>query len=209
MPTGYTAQLDDNNKTTKEWFTQDLIREFGICVTLREEKMGLDEKQIRAKLEKDMKHDLAYHQNGLAGAKELQAKTMKRKQTEWEAEAEAERKTRKEHNDKAIQEAQIKKRRHEQVTKDLKTILENPDVSEITRNIARFGLQQLDTVKSECEPYLDDVVFTWKQYRAEREKSVKWDIEYHTKELKETKARWDERLEALNEVLTDIKRLFG
>ena len=48
MPTGYTAQIDDDpNLTTAKWVTEGLSRAFGVCVILRDGPYGLTEDEIK------------------------------------------------------------------------------------------------------------------------------------------------------------------
>ena len=208
MPTGYTAELDDKNKTTEEWFTQDLVRAFGICVTLREEPLGLSKSAIRSKMEKDYDEEMRHHTDALKSAKVDYQKMKKYQQLQWKALTAMENVRRRESNEKEMTKTRELQSIHDRVMKDLWAIKNSGTVSDITQKIAEFGLQQLELTKHECQPFLEQEPIYWSEYKSEVMQKLQRDIDYYTEQIQETKSRWKERFSALEDITTDLKKIF-
>jgi hypothetical protein len=193
--------IDDNPKMdTKQWIMEGLARAFGICVTLRDDS-DLAEEQIKERLQND--YSVTWHEEELNKANKLVTELAKRTDEQWKKiweESEAEKVK---HNEKSIAEKKVMAERHLKVRQDLETVMTYVNADEITRNIAKFGIEQLDLVKSETEPYILGST-PFKQFKLDCIQSAKRDVDYHTEELKEHKERVTERLTAYKRLRKDI-----
>lgn len=203
MPTGYTEMIDREPKlSTEKWIMEGLARAFGVCVTLRDDDMNLTEEQVEQRLIKDGKQDCDYHRKELAKANKEALTISKKSLADWETEwtqAEAEKSK---HNQESIVKANIVKSRHLQIKEDLEEILEN-NIHPTTRNIVKFGLDQLKLAESDTEPYIQEPM-TLQQYILEQKKSNLWSIKYHTDELSKALDRAEGRLESYRQLKQDI-----
>lgn len=208
MPTGYTEMIDTHPKmTTKKWILTGLARAFGVCVTLREEPMGLTEAQIRERIAKDGQSDIDWHKAELDKAVSEMKTIGVRTETEWKALWQASEKHKKAHNALSIAEAEKIADRHEGVRKDLLKIVDS-DVDEFTRNIAKYGLDQLKLTQSECEPFLYESM-TLDEFKGNKTRENVRDIEYHTKEMAQAQKRVNERVQAYMTLRKDLDKVFG
>jgi len=208
MPTGYTAMLDDNPKmTTQQWIMQGLARAFGICVILRDESLNLTEEQITQRIAEDGKRDIGYHQTELNKAIEESVKLAKRTEVEWETAWQKDEQEKEQHNKNSIARAKKMTERHFQVINDLERILASPEVDEITKNIANYGIEQLKLVKSEREPYIQESI-PFEAYRVNTIKSNTRDIQYYTEELDKEKERVNGRVLAYSKLRKDLDAVF-
>lgn len=206
MATGYTATLDDTEKKTSEWIKDDLVRNFGICVMLRDDEFGLTSDEILAKLES--RSDNSYH---IKAQKDSECEFLKLEALSFEGWEEMMEKA----NDKinvdneiSRQKALRKKELHARTERELFKVIDNTK-DEITQNVCNFGLQQLDLVKDECEPYLSplhDNVLVYKTDNLER--TVK-SIEYHKSNMKKDNEREKGRIDAFLTLIKEVDKILG
>jgi hypothetical protein len=202
MPTGYTNQLDNNpTMDTKQWVMEGLARAFGICVTLREENMNLTEEQIKDALRKDF--DIDYYKKEIVNAKKLVKELAARTDDEWKKLWEVSETEKVKHNEKSIAERKIIAERHSKVRKDLEAIVAYANSDDTTRNIARFGIQQLDLVKHETEPYIIGPT-SFLQFKADIITHAKKNIGYYTEEYEKAEARAKDRIACYERLRKDI-----
>lgn len=206
MPTGYTSIIDEHPKMkTKQWIMEGLARAFGVAVTLREESMDLTEEQIRQRIEDD--HSVSWNEKELEEAKQEATKLKTRTEKEWYNAYMESEKTKEKQNKRSINKAKRMKKRHDQVLHDLRLIA-NSDVSEFTKSVVKFGMEQLKIVEHETEPYTQKPV-TLHHFKFESEENNKRNIAYHTEELAEAKQRVKERLEAYSQLRKDLDKILG
>lgn len=207
MPTGYTALIDDDpNLSTAKWVTEGLSRAFGICVVLRDGPCGLTEDEIEEHLKKEIKRGTSYSRERLSETREklkiieadpetlndLYASTVARLE---------------DYNKRSMDEAKTTRLRHEQVEEDLVKLRDNT-ADEITRNIAKFGLSQLELVKRDREPYIQTIP-SLEQFKIDMLASLKRDVEYHTKQIVEAEQREKERLLAYQTLRSEVGEILG
>jgi hypothetical protein len=208
MPTGYTDMIDRNpTMTAKQWVMEGLARAFGMCVTLRDDAFDLSEEQIKKKLVESEQSEINYHQKELNKAKKkcrtLATKTNKEWLTLWLTDDNK----REEENKKSVVRANKLSDRHERVRDGLNRILASDKVHEVTKSIAKFGIEQLDLVVADGEPYIREPI-TLEGFIKEAISSSKRDIKYHTEELAKAKQRGQERINLYARLKEDIRSVF-
>jgi len=206
MPTGYTIELDKDIPTEK-WFMEQLVRAFGICVTLREDRI-LSATEIRKSLVEDMEEDLKYRKDRSKELNDEKKLIEDRTDADWKKVVEEMRNKKSERNKKNIEDTSIIKTIHDRAKKDLERVVKLA-ISDITKEIAKFGLEQLDAVKTETEPYIDEsVTLTWEQYKEKTINANIDSIKYNTEIYKADKKAWKEKLSLFDELMHDINVLF-
>ena len=204
MPTGYTHSLDEQDMDTGKWIMEHLSRAFGMCVCLRDESMDLTEEQIIKRIIESESID--YHLERFERSKEELLEKQSRSDGQWKKDMKRENENIRQRNDEWAGEAQRIKEIHKRVKIDLQKILDS-DAKEISKNVVKFGIEQLEVVKSDCKPYKDEIWEDVKSYKANVFKSLIWDIKYYSKELAKTKKRNRERLQFYLELQEDINRI--
>jgi len=204
MPTGYTSMIDENpNMTTKKWVMEGLARAFGICVTLRDDSMELTETQIQQRLIEDSRREINYHQTELDKAQKESKRLANRSHNQWKtawSKYEHEKEVR---NQQSVLEANKKLERHMQVRDDLGRVIGSDKVHEVTRDIAKFGVEQLKLVQSECLPYIEEPM-ELKGFITDKIKSNKRHIEYEIEEVAKAKERMEERIKLYERLKEDL-----
>ena len=115
MPTGYTAELDDNPElTTAKWVTQNLARAFGVCVHLRDGPYGLTEDEIESHLEDEIERSTRYHREKTDEALKT-LKTINDTPEAWNDLYTSAVDRLQEYNKRSREEAETTKLRHQQV----------------------------------------------------------------------------------------------
>ena len=204
MPTGYTDDLDKKSFDTKKWITESLVRAFGICVLFRDEGY-MSKEAILQRLKENTRSP--YYTKALkeANTKLKNLNSMSDKQ--WETmmqdvnakEMEYYEETNTEH--KKVREGHIK------VQGDLTNFL-TKDISDVTRNIVKFGLEQLDLVKGDYGEYPVPTLFeNIEEFKRKTLEEVYKDIEYYKKEGIEDRKRETEKMKVYKEILEDINLL--
>lgn len=205
MPTGYTAMLDNPKLTTAKWVTEGLARAFGVCVILRDDDRSLSEEQIEASLKEHVESSTRYCKEKLREAVEALAKLGEDQDKFWVDEYASTVKRMRKHNERSMKEANKTKLRHQQAENDL-IKLRDETTDEITRNIANYGLEQLKLVESETKPYTFEIL-SLEQFKADKLASLNHDIEYYTKQIKETEEREKGRMLAYQTLKAEVKRI--
>ena len=203
MATGYTSALDDKGLDTETWIKEHLARQFGICVMMREEG-HLTEDEIIKRLEAD--DDVpSYNEKELAKAQEESLRLKARTDEEWKADMDAKNAETNKRNAESIRKAAALKERHDEVRADLKRIRDNPDTSEITRNVVQFGIDQLDLVESgDCKAYVWPLIPDWPTHMKDTTDRNLRNIGYHVKEIAKSKERTSGRADAYKRLLKDV-----
>jgi hypothetical protein len=206
MPTGYTMELDGGNLTTAQWIKEHLARAFGVCVMFRDDG-HMTEDGIKSALEKETLNN--YHVKEYIKATSLLDKYTNHTSTkDWIRMMNQENAEIRKNNNESIKKAKAKQKLHAQVEKDLKVIM-NYSEFETSRNIAKFGLDQLKAVEDECEPYHTNEWKSWKSFKDDKLKGVMRDVDYHEKESKVEHEREVGRLQAYKDLCDDVDAILG
>ena len=206
MPTGYTSELDETpNITTAQWIMENLTRAFGVCVTLRDNG-DMTEEQIESHLRERVEGDGSYYMDALKKTQE-EFKRLRYDPTYWDVEYASTVERLEKYNKESIEEANALKIKHYKAIEDL-IILRECTTDETTKNIAQFGLDQLELVKSDTEPYIQEIP-SFEKFKKDKYNSICKDLEYYAKNLKEEKEREQSRLEAYLKIKSEVKRVLG
>ena len=207
MPTGYTVVLDENPElTTAKWVTEELSRNFGVCFVLRDGPHDLTEEAIEAYLKNEIGRSTSYHKEKISEAQET-LKAIKVNPEVWNDLYASTVDELKKCNQRSIKEAKSTKQRHQQVEQDLIKLRDRAK-DELTRNIAKFGLNQLEVAKSETEPYIQEIPHLDK-FKTDKLASLNLDIEYHTENMEKTEKRERERLLVYQKIRQEVNEILG
>jgi len=207
MPTGYTAMLDDDPKmTTAKWLKEGISRAFGMCVDFRD--IGnMTESQILNAMDEKAKGAGSYHQNELDKVR-VELEKIDKDPIAYFTKEFAEYVTRTEkYNKKSTDKANLINSKHNKTKMELTTIVEQT-TDQTTKNIAKYGLKQLNLVKSDSEPYIIELK-TYQQFKLSKAHELSRDLEYHIKGLTEEIARESERKEAYLTFISEVNRILG
>ena len=208
MPTGYTAVLDDDPRVdAAKWVTKTLSRAFGVCVRLRDHNFDLTEKQIEKFLEKAVEDDAKYYIELLTETEKTLLEINVNSEEFWKREYETSIKRIKDYNERSNKEASEKKARHNQIRQDLIKLRDNTS-DETTKNIAKYGLEQLEVVKSETEPYVSEIP-SFEKFQQDKMHSLQRDLTYYNEKLQESREREKGRLLAYQIIKSEVKRILG
>ena len=206
MGTGYTYMLDDDSTlTTGRWIKEGLSRAFGVCVTLRDDDMNLTEEQITESLEARIKSSGKYYIENLEKTKKL-IKEMKENPDGFFSKEYADYiETVEVSNERSRAKAKKNTERHEKVIQELNKVIQET-TDEVTQNIAKFGLEQLEVAKSDREPYLSTIK-SFFEFKASKEHSLQRDLEYYQRNLNETIQRETGRAEVYKTIVSEVNRI--
>lgn len=128
---------------------------------------------------------------------------------QWEDKMKRENKEREKSYQIGREKAKRIKEKHDKTRADLRKLIEAKGVSDITKNIARFGREQLNMCKDEEEyhhlPEYDDLHTDVKKYKKEVMGKAKRDVEYHQKEKKEERDK--DRLKGFLQLKKDVEKV--
>lgn len=190
MPTGYTAALESKKYDVKAWLKENIVRNFGVCMGLRDEG-DINQKGIIDHLRGLFKEE-SYHVKRLREAREdleifsnTTPNQLARKYELALSKATSDYEAR-------IAEFKHKKMCHIKAMADV-TMMYNRAVdenqNELTVNALKFAVSQLTEAYQfdyGHEPYKEDVIDqSNEQWHAAKLKDAQKDVEYHSIKLKE------------------------
>lgn len=190
MPTGYTSALESKKYDVKAWLKENVVRNFGVCMRLRDEG-DMDQKSIMDHIRGLFKEE-SYHVKALREAREkfeVFSKTtpnqLARKYELALSKAVSDYETR-------TKEFTYKKMCHVKAMADV-TMMYNKavdtDQNELTVNALKFAVEQLTTAYDfdyGHEPFKEEIIGqTNEQWHAAQLKDAQKNIEYHTRKLRE------------------------
>jgi hypothetical protein len=206
MPTAYTDMIDTNPKlSTKKWMIEGLARNFGVLMTLREESYDMTEEQILKALEEDF--SVNWHARELAEANTEIIRLSKLNDDDWAMEWELYKNNIQISNAKNIEQVTKKQERDFKVIAELQKVVDAKDISDFTRSVAKFGLDQIELCKTEREVYQQEVLPP-KKLKASKLANARRDIKYHTTELAEAKQRARDRINFYKQLRKDLDKVF-
>lgn len=209
MPTGNTYELDEKNLDTKTWVMKTLARAFCICIMMRDSG-DLTEKQMINRMKQDTKPS-EYNVKKLEAAQRDLKKFQLLTDEQWKSKMQRENKKRQKHTKDNNIKADKIKAKHNKVREELNQVLKTKGISSITRNIAKFGIDQLNLCKSEEEntffPEYDGIFTDVEVYKKEQVDTAKHYVQYHQKEIRDEIKRGKDRLKTYLKLKKDINRI--
>ena len=206
MPTGYTQPIIDGTVKTPKEFLHLCLRNFGICISMRDMPFDAQQKDYTEYIKKYYQDSIGYHTKDLEYAKAEYKRVINLSDDEL-YEMYVERFS----NDRDY----YQKRTDEIKTQNAKyqsfyDAIKNWDCSEEFSNIKKFALDQIDISKEDEDYYADKLskeMLTKEEfisngkskYEEDLLEQAKWDIDYHQKEL-------DEITKNMNNVLAFYER---
>lgn len=205
MPTGYTQQIIDGKVKTPREFLHLCLRNFGICISMRDEPLNLQEDYTEY-IKKYYQDTIDYYTKALENAKKEYARISNL-------------------SDDDLYEIYVKeftddKNYYQKITDVVKkknaqyqlfyNAIENWDCSEEFSNIKQFALNQIDISKEDEDYYKDELskkVLTKEEfitdckyeYKENLLNTVKYDVNYNQERL-------DEAIENMNDGLAFYER---
>ena len=187
MPTGYTQQIIDGTVKTPKEFLHLCLRSFGVCISMRD--MPFDSQGDYTEYIKKYYQDaMDYHVKALENAKAEYERVINLSDDElYEMYVE-----RFSHNRDYYQERTDKIKKQNTEYQSFYDAIKNWDCSEEFSNIKKFALDQIDISKEAEDYYTDELskemltkeeFISEGKYKEELLKNLKWDIDYHQKEL--------------------------
>ena len=206
MTTGYTQQIIDGTVKTPKEFLHLCLRNFGICISMRDEPFDESQEDYTEYLKKHYQDTIGYYTKSLENAKAEYEKVINL-------------------SDDDLYEMYVKKftddRNYYQKIIDMVNkqnaqyqlfydAIENWDCSEEFSNIKKFALDQIDISKENEDCYKDELskkMLTKEEfiadgkykYRENLLNTVEWDVNYNQERL-------DEAIENMNDGLAFYER---
>lgn len=206
MPTSYTAMIDEDPKlSTAKWMTEGLARNFGVCAVIRDHDRNLAEDEIEEHLKNMTERGTKYHREKLVETQEILKKL--NSEGAWRELYRSAMDKRAKSNAQSIGKANTIRIRHQQVKEDLIKLRDNTK-DEVTRNIAEFGLSQLEAVKPETEPCISAIP-NLKEFKSIKLAALNWNIAYHTREIEKTEKQGAERLSIYQKIRSEVAEILG
>jgi hypothetical protein len=205
MPTGYTAMIEDNpTMTAREWVMRGLVQAFMVY----DGELEWTEEQVEKEITSRKDYNVTYYEKELKKSFKEREKLNAFNEINWEVYWTRSEYKKKIKNEESKAKSKLMQERHEQIMKDMVFLKANAK-TELTRNIAKYGIEQLNTVAYECKPYIEEPE-TLAQYKSDRLAENSRDIQYYTTELtkaiknkKETIERYISLKEEVNSILGD------
>lgn len=202
MPTGYTAGVCDGTITDFTEYALQCARNFGACVTLRDEPLGSEIPEFEAS---------DYNATKLAEAEKALAEFLAMPEPERREMHAAEHARNIESAERGIAEKKEQQQRYEAMLKKAKAFKSpSPDHD----NYAKFIVSQLEeSIQWDCDTSYYEKLKTpvpYSKWKSKKVKDLTGDIEYHTKghseELERTASRnkWVRQLKEALGIVSEV-----
>ena len=206
MPTGYTQPIIDGTVKTPKEFLHLCLRNFGICISMRDMPFDAQQKDYTECIRKYYQDAMGYHAKALENAKAEYERVINLSDDEL--------------YEMYVERFSDNRNYYQKRTDDVKKqnaqyqsfydAIKNWDCSEEFSNIKKFALDQIDISKEAEDYYADKLskeMLTKEEfisngkskYEEDLLEQAKWDIDYHQKEL-------DDITKNMNNVLAFYER---
>jgi hypothetical protein len=201
MPTGYTDILDETGDEF-DWLERTLVRNFGVAFSIRENGFGMTFDEVDAAIRKP--DSIKYETNRLREVSErLEClKDLKIAKSFYKQEIDARKRRTKEakiENDKIVE-------LHNRAKSFLNTI-KNEKVSQFTKDVAEFGISQLEVVEGDTEPYIYPPIPAFKYWVKGEIDECYRNVTYYNEQIRESKEGDKERIAMWDTFCKDIQML--
>ena len=211
MPTGYTQQIIDGTVKTPKEFLHLCLRNFGVCVCMRDEPLNSQEDYTEP-IKKYYQDLLDYHTKALENAKREYEKI-----TNLSDDYFYEMYVKKFTDDRNCYQKLFDEIKNQNVKYQLfYDTIKSWDCSEEFSNIKNFALNQIDISKDSEDYYKDKLskeILTKEEfisegkYKEELLKNSKWNIDYHQEQLDEITKKMNDALAFYERFKKEIEKL--
>ena len=190
MPTGYTQPIIDGTVKTPKEFLHLCLRNFGICISMRDMPFDASQKDYTKCIKKYYQDAMGYHAKALENANAEYERVINLSDDElYEMYVE-----RFSDNRNYYQKRTDEVKKQNAQYQSFYDAIKNWDCSEEFSNIKKFALDQIDISKEDEDYYADElskemltkeefISNSKSKYEEDLLKQTKWDIDYHQKEL--------------------------
>ena len=189
MTTGYTQQIIDGTVKTPKEFLHLCLRNFGICVSMRDESLNL-QGDYTEYIKKFYQDSMGYHNKALENAKAEYERVNNLSDDDFYEMYVKNFSDNREYYQKRTDEAKKQNSKFQSFYDAIK----NWDCSEEFSNIKKFALDQIDSSKEDEDYYTDELskkMLTKEEfisngkskYKEDLLEKAEWDISYHQKQL--------------------------
>ena len=213
MPTGYTQQIIDGTVKTPKEFLHLCLRNFGICVSMRDESLNL-QGDYTEYIKKFYQDSIGYQAKALENAKAEYERVINLSDDDF-YEMYVERFS---HNREYYQEITDKVKKQNAQYQSFYDAIKNWDCSEEFNNIKKFALDQIDISKEDEDYYADELskeMLTKEEfisndkskYEEDLLKNAEWDINYHQEQLDDITKKMNDTLAFYERFRKEIEKL--
>ena len=213
MPTGYTQMIIDEKVKTPKEFLHLCLRNFGICVCMRDEEFKVEE-DYTPKIMEFYQHGVDYHKKNLQSAEERLKQIQQLTDDELYQKFLANMMEKKEYNEEVIKRETALNAKFDQFSEAIK----NWECSPEYNNIKEFALDQLKISKENMDYYEEELAkvgdlsregFESRKdgYRQKLIDNAQWDIDYHTKEMKSAESKMAEAVSFYHFFKQELEKL--
>ena len=189
MPTGYTQQIIDGTVKTPKEFLHLCLRNFGICISMRDESLNL-QGDYTEYIKKFYQDSMGYHIKALENAKAEYERVNNLSDDDFYEMYVKNFSDNREY----YQERTDKVKKQNAQYQSFYDAIKNWDCSEEFSNIKKFALDQIDISKEAEDYYADElskemltkeefITNDKSKYKEDLLKQAEWDIDYHQKQL--------------------------
>lgn len=213
MPTGYTQQIIDGTVKTPKEFLHLCLRDFGICISMRDEPLNL-QKDYTEHIKKYYQDSIDYHNKVLENAKKEYERIINLSDDDLYEMYVKKFTDNRDYYQKRTDEAKKQNAKYEVFYDAIKSW----DCSEEFSNIKDFALDQIVLSKNDEDDYADELskeMLTKKEfisndkskYKDDLLKCAKSNISYHQEELDNTTKRMNDALAFYERFKKEIEKL--
>lgn len=213
MPTGYTQQIIDGTVKTPKEFLHLCLRNFGVCVSMRDESLNL-QGDYTPYIKKFYQDSMGYHTKALENAKTQYERVINLSDDDFYEMYVKNFSDNREYYQKRTDEAKKQNAKY-QVFYDA---IKNWDCSEEFDSIKKFALDQIDISKDDEDYYADELskkMLTKEEfisngkskYEEDLLKNAISNISYHQKELDEITKKMNDTLAFYERFRKEIEKL--
>lgn len=206
MPTGYTQQIIDGKVKTPREFLHLCLRNFGICICMRDEPFDESQEDYTEYLKKSYQDTIGYYTKALENAKAEYEKVINLSDDDLYKMYVKEFTNDRDYYQKITDEEKEQNAKYQTFYDTIK----NWDCSEEFSNIKKFALDQIDISKENEDSYKDELskrMLTKEEfiadgkykYRENLLNTVEWSVNYNQERL-------DEAIENMNNGLAFYER---
>lgn len=213
MPTGYTQQIIDGTVKTPKEFLHLCLRDFGICISMRDEPLNL-QKDYTEHIKKYYQDSIGYQTKALENAKKEYERVINLSDDDLYEMYVKKFTDNRNYYQKRTDEAKKQNAKY-QVFYDA---IKSWDCSEEFRNIKKFALKQIDISKEDEDYYKDELskkMLTKEEfisndkskYKEDLLRCAKSNVSYHQGELDNTIKRMNDALAFYERFKKEIEKL--